>query len=130
MSEVDYMSQFTLDEAKALLKAAGVFYHDEDNHDENFGAPYTLNMNDTWGWATAWGETVPEEELPHVAELFFHYGWGGILYWMSERNDGMRSEFHDNNRYIDFARHEEAIRAEIPDGSKRAYAKRSYTLGE
>jgi hypothetical protein len=113
---------YSLDEAKAMLTAAGVFYDDPT-------PPYTLNMNDTWGWGEAWGEPVPEEELPRLATLFFRYGFGGILYWMSERHDGMRSEFAHYNRALDYARHEEAIRAEVPGSSDRAYAKRSYTLG-
>ena len=115
--------------AKQLLKAAGVFYHNCDESLPDWGAPYTLNMNDTWCWASGWGETIPEEELPEVARLFREYGQCGVLYWMSERHDKMRSEFHDINRYVDFVRAEENIRKEVPDYNKRAYHTASYTIG-
>ena len=110
----------------ALLKAAGVFYpHDpEDGAEEK----YFLNMNDVWAWATAWGEDVPKEKIGQVATLFRRYGDAGLLYWVSLRHDNMRSEFHDNNRAIDFVRHEEQLRKDVPNSSKRAYTKLTYTL--
>ena len=120
---------YTPAEALALLRAADVFFDDEVDPDEPLLAQ-TLNLNDTWGWAIADGEYVPNEELPRVAELFHRYGWCGILYWASERNNRCRSEFHHINRMLDFVRAEETIRAEIPDVNLRAYAKRQYTIGE
>jgi hypothetical protein len=68
--------------------------------------------------------------LPEVARLFWNYGWCGILYWMSERHDQMKSEFHDINRFVEFVRREEDIRKEVPDSSERAYVKREYVLGK
>lgn len=94
-------------EARTLLRAADVFYHNGDEDDEDWGERDTLNFNDTWCWASAWGQRVPEDELPEVARLFRSYGRCGLLYWMSEINQQMRSEFHDNNRFIDFVRNEE-----------------------
>jgi hypothetical protein len=41
----------TIDEARSLLKQADLFY--EDDSDPEYAQ--TLNMNDTWGWALAWG---------------------------------------------------------------------------
>jgi hypothetical protein len=111
---------------------ADVFYgFDPTDEDENDPAVYdnVLNMNDVWGWALAWGEKVPDDKLVEVADLFWHYGWPGLLYWMSERHDKMRSEFHDNNRAIDFVRNEERIRTAFPDSSARAYHKETYTIG-
>ena len=118
---------FTIEKARKLLTEAELFDVIVDDDDEKF--KQTLNMNDVWGWATADGESVPDEDLPKVAELFWRYGWAGILYWVSERHDGMTSEFHDNNRFIEFVRNEEQLRKEIPDSSTRAYKQISYTLG-
>lgn len=117
---------YSIDEARDLLTKAGVFCSPDDE-DPEFAQ--TLNMNDTWAWACADGEFVPDAELPRVAELFYRYGNCGLLYWVSERNNKMRSEFHDINRFIDFVRQEEAIREEVPDSSTRAYLKRGYLIG-
>ena len=93
----------SVDKARKRLVNADVFFG-ELNGDECPQLNQTLNMNDTWAWAWADGEYVPDEELPRVAELFWHYGYCGILYWVSERNEQMRSEFEDINRFIDFVR--------------------------
>lgn len=106
-----------------LLKEAGVFF----NRDEAGEAE--LNLNDVWGWAVADGEVVPEDKVEELGWLFWCYGWCGILYWVSERRGGLRSEFHDVNRMIDFVRHEEKLLAEVPRESERAYKKIVYTLG-
>ena len=121
---------FTKDAALALLNAAGVFYPFDPADPEEDGEAQTLNQNDTWGWALAWGVKVPDDELAELARLFWHYGNCGVLYWVSARNENMRSEFLDNNRAIDFVMHEEALLKEIPDSSARAYKKITYTLGE
>lgn len=117
--------------ARELLMQADVFYdYDiEDDLPEEQQYKQTLNMNDVWGWATACGEDVPDDKLCEVAELFWSYGWAGILYWVSERNNGRRSEFPDVNRAIDFVRHEERHKKEVPDDTKRAYTPITYTLG-
>ncbi|MGH9369696.1 MAG: hypothetical protein ACRD3M_18750 [Thermoanaerobaculia bacterium] len=116
----------TSDEARQLLTLAGVFYEPDDEIKEY---AQTLNMNDVWGWATAWGQYVPDSELPRVGELFYRYGWCGILYWMSEQHEQMRSEFLDVNRFVDFVRQEEKLREAEPSFSKRAYKKIEYSLG-
>lgn len=90
----------------------------------------SLNMNDTWAWACASMEPVPPEEVKEVARLFRRYGFAGLLYWVSKRNDDMRSEFQDINRRIDFVRNEERIIENFPSSSKRAYEKVVYTLGD
>lgn len=117
----------SVDEALVLLSAAGVFYPQDEDLPAGL---YTLNMNDTWGWAIAWGEEVPKEQIPEVADLFSRYGYPGILYWVSCRHDNMRSEFHDINRFVDFVRREERLRKDVPGSSARAYKKIFYTLGE
>jgi hypothetical protein len=119
---------FTVEKARELLEKAGVFYYNSEDADDEDYQPQVLNMNDTWCWASAWGERVPDEKLPEVATLFWRYGYAGILYWMSEQHEQMRSEFEDINRFVDFVREEERIRAEFPDSSKRAYYKARYTL--
>ena len=115
--------------AKKLLMAAEVFFDAEDlEEDPETFSKYILNMNDVWAWALSDCEEVAEEELPELGQLFFDYGWPGILYWVSKKNDGMRSEFLDNNRFIDFVTHEEKLKKEVPDSSTRAYKKIKYTL--
>lgn len=114
---------FNKEEAINLLKAADLFFDDED-----FESKYVLNMNDVWGWACADGEEVPEDKLIEVAELFWQYGWAGILYWVSRRNNDSKSEFADVNRFIDFVVNEERIKQEFPDPNIRAYIKATYTL--
>ena len=122
---------FSIEEARKLLTDAGLFFspnEDGDDEDEQ-DMSQMLNLNDVWGWACADGEIVPEEELPKVAELFWSYGRCGILFWVSEKRGNCRSEFHDINRFVDFARAEEKIREELPGSSARAYAKREYVIG-
>ena len=93
---------FDINSARKLLRAGDVFFDEDDDEPE---LNQTLNMNDDWCWASADGQYVPDEKLVEVAALFWRYGWAGILYWVSEQNDHMRSEFLDNNRFIDFVRH-------------------------
>jgi hypothetical protein len=125
------MNRFTKESALELLNAADVFYSivDRDDPEEDI-EPQTLNMDYVWGWALAWGQKVSDEELPELAELFWDYGWGGILYWMSRKHGNMRSEFHDNNRKIDFVAYEENFRKKVQGSSAQAYTKISYTLGD
>lgn len=117
----------TIDNARELLKLADVFYGPDEDDDE---LEQTLNLNDVFGWAMADCEYVPDEDLTSLADMYGRYGWCGVLYWVSEKRDGMRSEFQDVNRAIDFVRHEEELRKHVPDSSTRAYRKLIYTLGE
>ena len=122
---------FSVENARKLLETAGVFFGPEFDEDEDQDEPLaqTLNLNDTFCWACADGEYVSDDELPRLAGLFWHYGWCGILYWVNEKRGQERVEFADVNRFIDFVRHEEVIRQEIPNDSLRAYAKRQYIVG-
>jgi hypothetical protein len=113
-------------EARKFLKSAGVFFDEDDDTK----LAQTLNMNDVWAWAFAFGEYVPDEKLPEVAELFWRYGWAGVLYWVSKENNNMRSEFEDVNRFIEFVKNEEQLRSDVPDTDERAYKKIKYTLGK
>lgn len=117
---------FDIESARKLLNTANVFFENDDDEPE---LSQTLNMNDVWAWGLAGGEYVPDEKLPEVAKLFWRYGWAGILYWASEQNDGMRSEFYDNNRFIEFVRNEERIKNQFPNSSERAYKEVKYTIG-
>lgn len=122
----------TEEKARALLRLAGVFFYDDESELDEDDSPemlQMLNLNDTFGWACADGECVPNDELPRLGQLFWKYGYCGILYWVSERRHGMTSEFADINRFIEFVRAEEAICEEEPSSNKRAYLKRQYMLG-
>jgi hypothetical protein len=89
----------------------------------------TINQNDTWAWALSFRQEVPDEDLPGLARLARTYGYCGVLYYVSEKNEQMRSEFEDNQRHVDFVRREEQIRNEEPDYNERAYKQVQYTLG-
>jgi hypothetical protein len=94
------------------------------------GGQLSLNMNDTWAWACSDIPEVPADQIAEAARLFRAYGFAGLMYWYTLQPDGpKRSEFHDNNRAIEFVRNEERIRRETPESSKRAYRKVTYTLG-
>ena len=145
------MARFTVESARKFLYAADVFYYNDLEEEvasmkgcykpedwpkeekfwreEMSAMPQTLNMNDVWAWALADCYRVPDEELIECAELMWRYGWAGILYFVSSKTNAQRSEFHDNNRMIDFVANEERIRKEKPGSSERAYFKTSYTLG-
>lgn len=117
-------------EARELLDKAGLFFGydpEYDDEDEKYLAQ-TLNMNDVWGWACADMEEVADEELPELARLFRYYGWCGVLYWVSQKHNGMRSEFYHYNRMIEFVEHEEQIIKDYPSESARAYEKISYRI--
>jgi len=118
----------TPDEARKFLTAADLFFGaDEDDHDGKW--EQTIDLSDTFAWACADGEYVPDDELPLVAKLFARYGFCGVLWWVSVRRGGDRAEFADVNRFIEFVANEEAIRAEELKDTKRAYLKRSYVIG-
>ena len=119
-------------EARQFLRSAGVFFYDDPSEldeDDNPKLLQTINFNDTWAWACAGGEYVPDAELQEVSRLFYCYGYCGILYWASELRDQLTSEFHDINRFIEFVRKEESIRKAEPDEVKRAYARHAYEIG-
>lgn len=124
---------FSLDEARKLLDAAGVFFdtsRNDDDEDWDEVPEQTLNLSDTFFWACADAEPVSDEEIPRVAELFYRYGVCGIYHWVAEKRGMKKVEFADVNRFIQFARNEEAIRNEEPSSSSRAYLKKSYVIGE
>jgi hypothetical protein len=100
--------KMTIDRARILLRMSGFLFEEDD--EENPKLKQTINLNDTWSWACADGEYVPDEELSEVANLFLSYGYCGILYWVSEKRNQCKSEFHDINRLIEFVRSEERIR--------------------
>jgi len=110
--------------ATQFIRLSGLCYPEDD---EVKGL--VLNMNDTWCWGSAWGEEVPDDQIIEVARLLAKYGDCGLLYWASERNKGMRSEFEDINRFVDFVREEERLRTSVPESTARAYKKHVYTLG-
>ena len=117
-----------------LLRLAGVFYYNSPEEalecNDDAEASQTLNMNDTFGWAVAWGVYVHDNELIEVANMYKMYGDCGLMYWVSRKNNDCRSEFYDVNRKIDFVRKEEEIRSLHKTYSELAYAKHVYTLGE
>lgn len=114
-------------EAVKLLEASGIFFYTDPDSDGM--EPHMINLNDVFGWAWADAEKVEDAEMLPLAELYRDYGWCGVLYWVSKKRDNMRSEFLDNNRFIDFVAQEEKIKRDVPDSSKRAYHKVKYRLG-
>lgn len=144
------MARFTVESARKFLYAAEVFYYNDPTEEmagieREYGdrwtpelaaewrseidhMPQTLNMNDVWGWACADCYRVPDDQLVECADLFWRYGWCGILYFVSVHTENQRSEFLDNNRAIDFVRHE-VENAKGKTSSQAAYAKLTYTLG-
>jgi hypothetical protein len=121
---------FTIASARKLLEDAQVFFgRFEEDDDPKWDQ--TINLNDAMYWGCADGEYVADEELVRVAELFWNYGWCGILYWVAvEKRGGETPEFLDVKRMIEFVKREEELKKQEPNPSKRAYAKYSYTLGE
>lgn len=117
---------FTKDQALELLTKANMFFGEDEPGD---GFEQMLNMSDTWMWGCADGEPVADEELPEVAELFWMYGYCGVLYWVAKKRGYEGSEFHDITRFVQFVKHEEELRALVPDSSKRAYTTLVYELG-
>jgi len=115
------------EEALILLNAANIFFEEDEEEPD---LKMMINLNDVFGWAWVDGEKVKEEELIEVAELCQKYGWCGVLYWVSKKRGGLRSEFFDNNRFIEFVKNEEALIELEPNTDKRAYMKIVYTLGE
>lgn len=120
---------FKVDEARELLTKADIFFgYDDPDDDPKFAQ--TINLNDAFYWACSDGEYVEDDELPRLAELFFRYGYCGVMYWVAvEKRGGETPEFLDVRRQIEFVTQEEAIRKELPSSSKRAYTKRQYTIG-
>lgn len=123
---------FTIETARDLLTKARLFFGADDLEPEDGQvAGQFLNLNDAFFWGCADTEYVSDEELPRVADLFWHYGNAGVMYWVAvEKRGGMIPEFVDVKRHIEFVRQEEAIRKEEPSSSKRAYLKRQYVIGE
>jgi hypothetical protein len=103
----------TIEVAREFLRCAQAFVcnsPDELDDDDSPDFLQTLDMSDTWAWACADGEMVPDDKLPEVAQLCSEYGYCGLLYWVSEQRNQCRSEFADINRCVEFVRREEAIR--------------------
>lgn len=130
--------KFTIESGLALLKAADLVHElkhweiedDDGNVIEDIGPVLAVFFSDVWGWATSDVTLLPREEIPRLAELYDFYGWCGVLYWAFSKREWTRSAFYDNNRFIEFVAHEEAIKQEVPGYTERGSAKRVYTIGE
>lgn len=116
-----------IEEARQLLTQAGLFFDDYGDYDPSL--KNCLNLNDAFYWACSDGEFVPDEEMLELQRLFLNYGFCGVYYWVFKRRGLDAVEFADVNRFVQFVREEEAIRAECPSASQRAYLRRSYTVG-
>lgn len=106
----------------ALLLASEGFHLGEDGK-------LSMNMNDTWAWASSWSVAVCSDQVAEVASLFRTYGRAGLMYWHSCQENDMRSEFHHYNRAVEFVRNEERIRKETPGSSELAYRQVEYVIG-
>lgn len=114
--------------AQKVLLNANVFFG-SGGDPEDIELDRTINLNDTFAWALAYGLEVADEDMLEVYDLFINYGWCGIYYWAAEKDGWKKSEFYDITRMIEFVRKEEKIKKEVPDSNKRAYFKAVYTLG-
>lgn len=113
-------------EAREYLQQANVFWVDPE--DDKY--KQEIWQNDTWGWAVSFCEDVKDEELGEVARLFRLYGDCGMLYWVSEKNEQMKSEFYPMNRKIEFVKQEEKLIVKYGYWeSAWAYKKVVYTVG-
>lgn len=106
-----------------LLLASGYFFDpDEDFEDlPEMKGKIVMSLNDTFFWACADCEIVPDEEVEAVARLFRRYGGCGLYFWAAKKQGHEKVEFKDVQRMIDFVRAEEAQIAREPSSSKRAY---------
>lgn len=46
------------------------------------GPGLVLNMNDTFGYATADGEVITEKDVPAVYALWRIFSWDGVAWWV------------------------------------------------
>jgi hypothetical protein len=121
---------FTIESAREFLTKAHIFFG-YDGPDDDPEDAQTINLNDAFYWACGDAQYVEDSELVRLAELFWNYGNAGLMYWVAvEKRGGEKPEFVDVRRLIEFVTKEEEIRKEEPNSSKRAYLKRSYTIGE
>lgn len=130
---------FTIDKARKFLDLSGIFCTSQEEfegvtdpeeiEDLKWGLQ-VINLNDTWAWACSDCQKVEDEELPELAQLFWYYGYCGVLYWAAKKGGILASQFLDINRFIEFVENEERIKIEEPDWNKRAFYKSVYTLGE
>ena len=114
-----------IEEARQLLTQAGLFFYDDENNDPSPKNYLNLKMRAIWACSDT--EFVPDEEMLELRRLFLNYGFCGVYYWVFKQRGLDAVEFADVNRFVQFVREEEAIRAECPSGS--AYLRRSYTVG-
>jgi len=71
-----------------FLLLADVGWIDTDGH-------FLLNMNDTFAWACADCEEVPDDKISEVADFFKQYGYAGLTYWVAHQRKEYYSEFKD-----------------------------------
>lgn len=121
---------FNIASARKLLNEANIFFGCDLPDDDPKWAQM-INLNDAFAWACSDCEYVEDEELPRLAELFWLYGWAGVMYWVAvEKRGDENPEFFDVRRHIEFVKNEEEIRKEEPSPSIRAYIKKEYTIGK
>ena len=61
-----------------LLNYGGGFLMDDKLH---------LNMNDTFAFACADCEEVPDDKIAEVASLYSRFGYCGLVYWVSKQRN-------------------------------------------
>lgn len=115
-----------------FLRQAGLFYYDhvdELEDDEETSILRSLNLNDTFWWASAYSEQVEDSEIDTLYTLFQDYGWCGVVYWAAKKGN-ITAEFNHVTRMIQFVENEERIKAAAGSSSAYAYSKETYTLGK
>lgn len=60
---------------------------------DNDGMPFSVNLNDTFGWACADCEEIPESAVPRVYTVWKKFGDLGAIAWAEERRGIERSAY-------------------------------------
>lgn len=113
-----------------FLRQSGIFYYDnldELDPDDNIKSLRMINLNDTFWWASAYGEYVEDNEIEEVYRLSIEYGWCGILYWAAKKGN-VDPEFNNVRRMISFVKNEETIRGKCKSSSDYAYSDDKYSI--
>ena len=97
--------------ALKLLRESGIFYNDNISELDAGDDPQSIrliNLNDTFWWGTAYCQFLPDDKIEELSNLFFKYGWCGVLYWCSKQEE-IKPEFENVIRSIQFVENEELI---------------------
>ena len=98
--------KLSIDDAREILFEADVLHEISSGSSNRL----LLKIKDSWRSNSVVNEYVRDEDLQELARLFWRYGWAGILYFVSEKNNGIESDLKDNNKAIQTVRHLEDLK--------------------